>query len=228
MRRIELTSALLLWLVTPLFGHQPARPEPVHYDRHRVVHHFYLYTDGGLMTLAVSDPSDAETRKAVRACVQRVSQLMVMGDLAKLREQFGENVPGLDRIVEARARKATITVRSSTPDEGSQIILTTADPIALQALHDFLRFQIADLNTGDSPEVRDRRGSALKEVRYKNVCAKDRAPFAYLPSKNSRQLCEPAREPAKRLREAKRARERARRASHAEPERAGEAASESV
>ena len=89
--------------------------------------------------------------------MQRVSQLMVMGDLAKLREQFGENVPGLDRIVEARARKATITVRSSTPDEGSQIILTTADPIALQALHDFLRFQIADLNTGDSPEVRDRR-----------------------------------------------------------------------
>ena len=129
MRRIELTSALLLWLVTPLFGHQPAGPEPVHYDRHRVVHHFYLYTDGGLMTLAVNDPSDAETRKAVRArTVQRVSQLMVMGDLAKLREQFGENVPGLDRIVEARARKATITVRSSTPDEGSQIILTTADP----------------------------------------------------------------------------------------------------
>ena len=159
MRRVELASALLLLLVAPLSGRQPARPDPVHYDRHRVVHHVYLYPDGGMMTLTVSDPSDAETRKAVRAFVQRVSQLMVMGDLTRLREQFGDAVPGLDRIAEARRRKATITVRSSTPDEGSQIVFSTMDPVVLQALHEFLRFQITDLNTGDSPELRERGGA---------------------------------------------------------------------
>jgi len=108
------------------------------------------------MTLATVDPSDADTRKAVRGYVQRVSQLMVLGDLTRLREQFGEGVPGLERIAEARQRKATITVRSSTPDEGSEIVFTTADPLALEGLHAFLRFQIADLNTGDSTEVRER------------------------------------------------------------------------
>ena len=156
MRCVELTSALILSLATSSFAQQPARFEPVHYDRHRVVHHFYLYPDGGMMTLTVSDPSDAETRKAVRAFVQRVSQLMVMGDLARLREQFGDAVPGLDRIAEARRRKATITVHSSTPGEGSQIVFSAMDPEALQGLHEFLRFQITDLNTGDSPEVRER------------------------------------------------------------------------
>ena len=160
MRRVDVTSALLLLLMAPLFGQQPANPEPIHYDRHRVVHHFYLYPDGGIMTLAVADPSDTETRKAVRAYVQRVSQLMVGGNLARLREQFGEGVPGLDRIAEARARKATLTVRSSAPDEGSHIIFTTADPQVLQGLHEFLRFQINDLNTGDSPDVREREDAA--------------------------------------------------------------------
>ena len=158
MRRFDLTSALLLLLVAPLFGQQP-NLEPIHYDRHRVVHHFYLYPDGGMMTLVVTDPADTETRKAVRTFVQRVSQLMVMGNLALLRDQFGQGVPGLDRIAEARARKATITVRSSTPDEGSQIIFSTADPVTIQALHEFLRFQIDDLKTGDSPEVRERGNS---------------------------------------------------------------------
>ena len=83
MRRVDLTSALLLLLVAPLFGQQPPNLEPIHYDRHRVVHHFYLYPDGGMMTLAVTDPTDTETRKAVRTYVQRVSQLMVMGNHAR-------------------------------------------------------------------------------------------------------------------------------------------------
>ena len=141
MRRVDLTSALLLFLVAPL-GQQPPNPQPIHYDRHRVVHHFYLYPDGGMMTLAVTDPSDAETRKAVRAYVQRVSQLIVFGNLERMREQFGEGVPGLNRIAEARGRKATITVHSSTPDEGSHIIFSTADPGALEGYTSFCGFRL--------------------------------------------------------------------------------------
>jgi hypothetical protein len=76
-----------------------------------------------------------------------------------MREQFGQGVPGLDRIAEARGRKATITVRSSAPDEGSHIIFSTADPGVLDGLHGFLRFQIDDLKTGDSRDVRERESS---------------------------------------------------------------------
>ena len=69
MRRVDLTPALLLLLVAPLFGQQPPNPEPIHYDHHRVVHHFYLFPDGGMMTLTVTDPSDAETRRlSARTC----------------------------------------------------------------------------------------------------------------------------------------------------------------
>ena len=65
-------------------------------------------------------------------------------------------MPDIERIAEARGRKATITVRSSTPDEGSYIDFSTRDPGALQGLHEFLRFQIDDLRTRDSPDVRER------------------------------------------------------------------------
>ena len=111
-----------------------------------------------LLLLAVTDPSDAETRKAVRAYVQRVSQLMVVGNLARMREQFGESVPGPNRIAESRGRKATITVHSSAPDEGSHIIFSTRGVRRIEGLHEFLRFQINDLKTGDSLEVRERGG----------------------------------------------------------------------
>jgi len=39
-------------------------------------------------------------------------------------------------------------------DEGSQITFTTADAEALQGVRESLRFQIEDLKTGDSKDVR--------------------------------------------------------------------------
>ena len=148
MRRIELTSALLLLLVAPPFAQQAPKPEPVHCDRHRVVHHFYLYADGGMMTLTVGDPSDPETRKAVRAYVQRVSQLMVMGDIARL--------------------------RSSS----------------------FLPFQITDLNTGDSMEVREREATFALRVTAPETERADAAATASAASE-PRERSEPSKRRAR-------------------------------
>ena len=46
-----------------------------------------------------------------------------------------------------------IRYKLETTKKGAQIRITTRDPEALRAVHEFLRFQISDHQTGDSLDV---------------------------------------------------------------------------
>jgi len=48
-------------------------------------------------------------------------------------------------------KKISYPVRKTA--QGAEIRLTTEDPDAVQAIHDFLKFQIEDHRTGDPLEV---------------------------------------------------------------------------
>ena len=49
--------------------------------------------------------------------------------------------------------KNKITYEAENSENGAQLRITTRDAEALAAIHDFLRFQIRDHQTGDSLEV---------------------------------------------------------------------------
>jgi hypothetical protein len=108
------------------------------------------------MQLVAKDPADVETRKALRTHAGRMGPWVVSGNLTALRTEFGDGVPGLEAIAAARARKATITVRCGGTDDGGFVDFTTADAANIEAIHDFLRFLINDLKTGDSTEIKER------------------------------------------------------------------------
>jgi hypothetical protein len=46
-----------------------------------------------------------------------------------------------------------ISYRSEPTARGARVVIRTGNPEALAAVHDFLRFQIADHRTGDSTDV---------------------------------------------------------------------------
>jgi hypothetical protein len=52
-----------------------------------------------------------------------------------------------------KEKKAEVTYRFETIDRGGVVRITTKDAEALKAVHEFLRFQIADHRTGDSTQV---------------------------------------------------------------------------
>jgi hypothetical protein len=55
-----------------------------------------------------------------------------------------------------RLMKSAIRYTYEEVPTGGRVRITSADSIALAAMHDFLRFQIAEHQTGDNPKVAER------------------------------------------------------------------------
>ena len=51
-----------------------------------------------------------------------------------------------------KERKAAIRYAYSPTERGGQVRISTSDPRALEAVHEFLRFQVRDHGTGDPAE----------------------------------------------------------------------------
>jgi hypothetical protein len=64
-----------------------------------------------------------------------------------------QKVPGTEAMAKT---KASIKYAYKETATGGRVDIVTTNPAALAAVHEFLRFQIADHKTGDSLEVRTR------------------------------------------------------------------------
>jgi hypothetical protein len=82
--------------------------------------------------------------------LSHIAVLFKEGDFTKPMFTHGKTPPG----VPAMARlKAEINYTYQEMERGGRVIITTANAEALAAIHEFLRFQIKDHETGDSVEI---------------------------------------------------------------------------
>jgi len=95
-------------------------------------HHFVLNKDGGVIFAEATNPDDTITPDLIRTRLARIA-MTGLGALHPLN-------PNIDYRFEAT-------------DLGGQIVIKTADPTALNAIHDFLRFEIRELETNDSDQI---------------------------------------------------------------------------
>jgi opacity protein-like surface antigen len=94
------------------------------FDQSKTTHHFTLTKTGGIIQVQANDPSD---------------------DFTDPHEVHAETPPGVPTM---KARKSTITYQYESTPTGAKVIITTADPKALNAIHDYLRYQIREHKTG--------------------------------------------------------------------------------
>ena len=124
------------------------------FDQQRTAHHFSLFTDGGSIGVSVKNPSDAANRDAIRAHLPHIAKLFGDGNFeAPMLVHDSPDVPGTTRMA---AHKADIRYRYIETTDGGRVDIVTRNPEALAAIHDFLRFQIADHKTGDAVVVQKR------------------------------------------------------------------------
>jgi len=124
------------------------------FDQERTSHHFSLFTDGGRIDVRVKDPSDTANRDGIRSHLPHIARMFANGDFnAPMLVHDATSVPGTTVMA---ARKSTIQYRYVETADGGRVEIVTTDPEAIGAVHAFLRFQIAEHQTGDSPEVRTR------------------------------------------------------------------------
>jgi hypothetical protein len=120
------------------------------FDHAKTTHHFRVYADGGAIEADAIDAQDTASRDAIRAHFGHIATMFAMGDFSAPMLIHQQNPPGTEAM--KRLREA-IQYNVANAERGARIRIVTKSPEALQAVHQFLRFQIADHQTGDALEV---------------------------------------------------------------------------
>jgi len=113
-------------------------------------HHFLLFKDGGAIRILPNDPNDTDDLKMVRDHLKMITGMFSKGDFHLPMFIHDTTVPGTQMMKKLRT---AITYRYEELPNGAQVRMATTDPKALEAIYNFLRFQIKDHRTGDPTTI---------------------------------------------------------------------------
>ena len=117
------------------------------FDQDITTHHFRLTPSGGSIEVTVKDDADRATVARIRAHLKSIAEDFSRGDFGKPFQTHAEVPPGV-RVMRKYAR--LISYRYEELPHGGIVHIRSADSRARHALHGFLRYQIAEHQTGDT------------------------------------------------------------------------------
>lgn len=121
------------------------------FDHTKTTHHFLLHPDGGTIEVTANEAGDEESRDKIRKHLGHIALTFAGGNF-KAPMLIHDRVPPGVRVMERL--RAEIRYEYEETERGARVRVKTNNAEALRAVHDFLRFQIEDHQTGDSTEVR--------------------------------------------------------------------------
>jgi len=110
-------------------------------DQYTSQHVFEDLPTGGRIILERDDSTDASAISTIRAHMREIELDFVAGDFSKPFGVHAVKVPGTAVMSE---RKALIDYSVVDRPRGAELVITTGDPSALAAVHEFLAFQRMD------------------------------------------------------------------------------------
>ena len=119
----------------------------------KTTHHFRLDAAGGAIEVTANDGKDAENIQAIRSHLKHIIMMFSQGDFSAPMFIHDQVPPGVPVMKEKRAE---ISYSFEELAAGGKVRIRTTDPDSIKAIHEFLRFQITDHQTGDSPGVASR------------------------------------------------------------------------
>ncbi len=120
------------------------------FDHTKTTHHFRLLPNGGSIEVAANSAQDTESRDQIRMHLGHIAKMFAGGNFNApmlIHDQIPPGVPTMQRL------KSAIQYKFEETKQGARIRISTTNLEALQAIHDFLRFQIKEHKTGDSLDV---------------------------------------------------------------------------
>lgn len=107
-------------------------------DQYTSAHVFEDLPDGGRVVLDRADPSDTAAITTIRAHMRDVEAAFHAGDFSKPFAVHAQTVPGTGTMT---ARRAAISYQAVDRPQGGEVRITSRDPAAIAAIHEFLAFQ---------------------------------------------------------------------------------------
>ena len=120
------------------------------FSHEKTTHHFLLSSDGGAIQVTANDPKDTESVARIRMHLSHIAKMFADSNFQAPMLIHDRVPPG---VAVLQKLKGEITYRFEEVDRGARVGISTRNAEALPAVHDFLRFQISDHQTGDSTEI---------------------------------------------------------------------------
>ncbi|HLK19236.1 MAG TPA: hypothetical protein VKT81_09775 [Bryobacteraceae bacterium] len=121
------------------------------FSHEKTTHHFELHYDGGVIDVRANDVKDIESRDQIRSHFHHIAQMFANGNFNAPMLVHSTVVPGT--VTMSRLKEQIHWDLEETP-RGARLVITADNKPALDAVHEFLRFQINDHKTGDCPMIR--------------------------------------------------------------------------
>lgn len=120
------------------------------FSQGKTTHHFVLLKDGGVIQVSTNDPKDDASRDHIRMHLSHVAGMFSAGDFDVPMFIHDTTPPGVPTMKKLHSE---IHYRYEETDTGGKVAIDSANPKAVKAVHEFLRFQVAEHKTGDPIEV---------------------------------------------------------------------------
>jgi len=120
------------------------------FDHTKTTHHFLLQESGGSIEVTANSADDGESSKQIRMHLKHIAMMFAQGNFNAPMLIHDQTPPGVPVMQEL---KDEIKYDFEETDRGAAVRISTKNPKALSAIHDFLRFQIKEHKTGDSLSV---------------------------------------------------------------------------
>jgi hypothetical protein len=116
----------------------------------KTTHHFRLRPEGGVIEVTANEIDDTASRDQIRRHLKHIAKKFSEGDFSAPMFIHGENPPGVEAM---KALKGGIKYQYEELERGAKVRISTGNSEAIKAIHEFLRFQIKDHQTGDPTDV---------------------------------------------------------------------------
>ena len=124
--------------------------EGMGFSQTATTHHFLLNANGGVIQVEANDPADAASRDGIRVHLSHIAKAFSSGDFAIPMFVHDTLPPG---VLVMKDRSDKISYKFEETPAGGRVVIVTTDTKALNAVQQFLRFQITEHKTGDSTVV---------------------------------------------------------------------------
>ena len=126
--------------------------EGMGFSHQKTTHHFRMATDGGAIEVTADDANDKASLTAIRSHLPHLTAMFGNGDFSTPMFVHDGVPPGATTM---KLLKSKIEYKYEEISSGGRVRMQSSDPVAIAAIHDFLRFQISEHQTGDPIEVPD-------------------------------------------------------------------------
>jgi hypothetical protein len=123
--------------------------EAMGFPHDKTTRHFRLLPDGGAIEVTVNDSKDTQNVQAIRSHLAHIVTMFSNGDFALPMFIHSQVPPG---VTEMKEKRNAIVYSFEELRDGGRVRIKTVDHDALNAIHDFLNFQIEDHHTGDKTQ----------------------------------------------------------------------------